>query len=413
MNRLKLLAAAVLGTTILGGFAMADWPQWRGPDRTDISKEKGLLAEWPGDGPKVDWIYKEGGLGYAGFAVVGDSLYTMGARGDVEMLIALSAADGKQKWAVPIGALLTNGWGDGPRGTPTIDGDFVYTLSGQGNLICAKTSDGSVVWKASMRDLGGRTPNWGYTESPLVDGGKVVVTPGGAKGAVAAFDKASGQLLWQSKEFVEPAQYASIIAVDHNDKRQYVQLTMSKIVGLDAETGAVLWVTDFPGKTAVIPTPIFHEGNVYVAAGYGVGCKMINVGEGNKVSEVYRNDVMVNHHGGVVLVGDHLYGYSDKGGWTCQDFKTGKQVWAERRALGKGAVTYADGKLYLLGESDGQVVLIDASPAGWKEHGRFTLTPQTTNRNPKGKIWTHPVIANGKMYLRDQELIYCFDVKGK
>ncbi len=188
---------------------------------------------------------------------------------------------------------------------------------------------------------------------------------------------------------------------------------MSKVVGLDAESGAVLWVTDFPGKTAVIPTPIFKDGHVYVAAGYGVGCKMVKVGEGNAVSEVYRNDVMVNHHGGVVLVGDHLYGYSDKGGWTCQDFKTGQQVWAERKALGKGAITYADGKLYLIAEGDGQVVMIDASPKGWTEHGRFTLTPQTKNRNPKGKIWTHPVIANGKMYLRDQELIFCFDVKGK
>lgn len=413
MKRLKVIASAVLTTVVASGAAMADWPQWRGPDRTDISKEKGLLAKWPASGPKVEWMYKDGGMGYAGFAVVGDSLYTMGARGDTEMLIALSVKDGSQKWAVPIGALLTNGWGDGPRGTPTVDGDHIYTLSGQGNLVCAKAADGTVVWKASMRDLGGKTPQWGYTESPLVDGNKVVATPGGSKGAIVAFDKASGKVLWQSKDFTEGAQYSSIIAVDHNGKRQYVQLTMNKVVGLDAETGATLWVTDFPGKIAVIPTPIFKDGHVYVAAGYGVGCKMVKIGEGNAVSEVYRNDVMVNHHGGVVLVGDHLYGYSDKGGWTCQDFKTGQQVWAERKALGKGAITYADGKLYLISESDGQVVMIDASPKGWTEHGRFTLTPQTKNRNPKGRIWTHPVIANGKMYLRDQELIFCFDVKGK
>lgn len=412
MKRFKLVAAAVALTVSVGSLSLADWPQWRGPDRTDVSKETGLLNQWPAGGPAVTWINKDGGLGYAGFAVVGDTVYTMGSRGDTEHLLALDAKDGSQKWTTPIGALLTNGWGDGPRGTPTVDGDHVYTLSGQGNLVCAKIADGSVVWKASMRDLGGKTPNWGYTESPLVDGDRVVCTPGGDKGAIAAFDKRSGKLLWQSADFKEPAQYSSVIAADHNGKRQYIQLTMSKIVGLDAATGAVLWVTDFPGRTAVIPTPIFHDGHVYVAAGYGVGCKMVKVGEGNAVSEVYRNDVMVNHHGGVVLVGDHLYGYSDKSGWTCQEFKTGKQVWAEKKGLGKGAITYADGKLILVGENDGQVVLIDASPTGWKEHGRFTLTPQTKNRNPKGKIWTHPVVANGKMYLRDQELIFCFDVKG-
>ncbi|QOV88297.1 PQQ-binding-like beta-propeller repeat protein [Humisphaera borealis] len=413
MKSIKQLAAAVLLSSSLGAGVLADWPQWRGPDRTDISKETGLLKQWPAGGPKLDWIYKDGGLGYAGFAVVGETLYTMGARGDTEMLIALNVKDGSQKWAVPIGALLTNGWGDGPRGTPTVDGEHIYTLSGQGNLICAKASDGTTVWKASMRDLGGKTPGWGYTESPLVDGDKVVCTPGGAKGAVAAFDKKTGKVLWQSADFTEGAQYSSIIAVDHDGKRQFIQRTMAKVVGLDPSSGAVLWVTDFPGKTAVIPTPIYHSGNVYVAAGYGVGCKMVNIGSGNKVTEVYQNDVIINHHGGVVLVGEHLYGYSDKAGWVCQDFKSGKQVWAEKKALGKGAITFADGKLYLLGESDGQVVIIDASPEGWKEHGRFTLTPQTKNRNPKGKVWTHPVIANGKMYLRDQELIFSFDVKGK
>jgi outer membrane protein assembly factor BamB len=244
-----------------------------------------------------------------------------------------------------------------------------------------------------------------------VDGNKVVCTPGGNQGAIVAFDKTSGKKLWQSTDFKEGAQYSSIIAADHDGKRQYIQLTMNKIVGLDSENGSVLWTSNFPGKTAVIPTPIFRDGYVYVSAGYGVGCKLIKIEPDNKVTEIYENTVMVNHHGGVVLVGDYLYGHSDKAGWVCQDFKTGKQVWADKK-LGKGALTFADGKLYLLGEADGQVVLIDASPDGWKEHGRFTLKPQTTQRSPQGRIWTHPVIADGKLYLRDQELIFAFDVNG-
>ncbi len=263
-----------------------------------------------------------------------------------------------------------------------------------------------------MQDFGGKVPGWGYTESPLVDADKVLCTPGGKNGAIVALDKQTGKLLWQSKDFTESAQYSSIIAADINARRQYIQLTMKQLVGLDAASGAVLWTSEWPGKTAVIPTPIVHDGCVYVTSGYGAGCKLVRIDPDNKPVDVYQNTVMVNHHGGAVLVGDHLYGYSDKNGWTCQDFKTGKDVWTEKKALGKGCLTYADGMLYLLGESDGQAVLIEASPNGWKEHGRFKLQAQTTQRSPRGKIWTHPVIADGKMYLRDQELISCFDVKG-
>jgi outer membrane protein assembly factor BamB len=190
---------------------------------------------------------------------------------------------------------------------------------------------------------------------------------------------------------------------------------MQSVGAVNAKDGSLLWKVPFPGKTAVIPTPIFHDGHVFVAAGYGVGAKLIKIGEGNKAEDLNPepNPNMINHHGGVVLVNGNLYGYSDKGGWTCLDFKTGAVKWQENAALKKGAIHYADGKLYLLEENTGTVALIDASPDGWKEHSRFTLTPQTTQRNPKGKVWTHPVVANGKLFLRDQELLFCFDVSGK
>ena len=178
-----------------------------------------------------------------------------------------------------------------------------------------------------------------------------------------------------------------------------------------ADDGRLLWEADWPGRTAVVATPIVNNDRVYVTSGYGVGCMLIRIGQNNDVSEVYRNKVVKNHHGGVILVGDHIYGYSDGGGWVCQDFETGELVWNDKDKLGNGGVGFADGMLYCVSEQEGTVVLIEASPAGWKEHGRFTLTPQTELRKPAGKIWVHPVVVNGNLYLRDQDLVYCYDVK--
>lgn len=412
-NPVLLLAVAVAFP--LSHLVSADWPQWRGPNRDDHSGDTGLLKQWPEGGPKLVWTNKDAGLGYSGCSIVGGTLYTLGARDAVEYVIAIDANTGKEKWSAEAGALLTNGWGDGPRSTPTVAGGKVYTLSGKGQLSCFNAADGKLVWKTTMEDAGGKVPGWGYTESPLVEGNLVVCTPGGAQGAIAAFDKVSGKKVWQSADWTDPAQYSSIIAVDLNGARQFIQLTMQSVGAVNAKDGSLLWKVPFPGKTAVIPTPIFNDGHVFVCAGYNVGAKLVKIGSGNKAEDLNpdMNPAMENHHGGVVLVDGHLYGHSNKGGWTCLDFKTGAVKWQEQKALGKGAIHYADGQLYLLEEKTGTAALIDASPAGWKEHGRFTLTPQTTQRNPKGMVWTHPVVANGKLYLRDQELLFCFDVSGK
>ncbi len=401
---LGLLAAAPLAR------AANDWPQWRGPDRNDVSKETGLLKAWPEGGPKRVWMFENAGQGYSGPAMAGGKLFTIGTRDNREVLLALDAATGKERWVAPLSGVLKNGWGDGPRGTPTVDGGMVYALSGEGSLVCVQVADGKKVWEKTMSSFGGKKPGWGFTESPLVDGGKVLCTPGGAKGAIVALDKKTGNVLWQSAEFTDGAQYASIIAADVKGVRQYIQLTMQSIVGLDATDGKVLWKSPFPGQTAVIPTPIYRDGQVYVTAGYSVGCKSLKIVGGAEPETLYENKVMKNHHGGAILVGDYIYGHSDGGGWVCQNFKTGEEVWSEKK-LGKGAIACADGMLYCLDESKGTVALIEASPDGWKEHGRFTLSPQTKIRNPEGRIWTHPVISNGKLYLRDQDLIYCFDVK--
>ena len=373
--------------------------------------EKGLLQDWPEGGPKKLWTVNDAGLGYSGVTVQAGSLYTMGAFDKKEMLLAYNSSSGEKLWEVHVGELLTNGWGDGPRMSPTISNGKIYALGARGNLLCVLAKNGKQVWKKSLvDDLGGKVPGWGYTESVLVDQGKVICTPGGKDGAIAALDADSGRTIWRTKSFTDGAQYSSPISIMHQGKKQYVQLVMKNIVGIDPGNGSVLWKSKWPGKVAVIPTPIFSNGHVYVTSGYGVGCKLVKLGD-NYPTNVYENKVMKNHHGGVIKVGEHLYGYSDGVGWVCQDFKTGELIWNEKKALGKGAIAYADNRLYCQGEGDGRLILIDASPTGWKTHGEFTISPQTKKRNPKGRIWTHPVICDGKLYLRDQEYILCYDIK--
>jgi outer membrane protein assembly factor BamB len=388
-----------------------EWTQWRGPGRMDHSPDKAILSSWPEGGPKQLWLSRDGGLGYAGFSVADDTLYTMGALSGGENVIALDAASGKTKWSVQLdNRIYPNQWGDGPRMTPTIDGDRLYALSASGVLGCLNRADGKVLWKADLvSDFGGKLQSWGYTESVLVDGPRVLCTPGGSKGTMAALDKMTGKLLWQSKDLTEEAQYSSPILIEHGGKKQVVQLVGKKVFGLSPEDGSPLWQGDFPGRVAVIPTSIYHDGHVYVTAGYDVGARMFKLG-GDSPELVYESNKMVNHHGGVILVNGKLYGHSDKGGWTCQDFLTGEPVWQDK-TLGKGCCAYVAGHLICVSEKEGNVVLVEASEAGWKEKGRFTLSPQTEQRKPQGRIWVHPVIVDGRLFLRDQELIYCYDIK--
>ena len=406
----SLLAGLSLAATLVA----ADWPQWRGPTRNDHSPDTGLLKQWPEGGPKQVWLFKDAGLGYSGYSVVSGKLFTMGLRNEKEQLIALDAATGKESWSASAGEKYPNDWGDGPRATPTVDGDRVYAMGGNGLLICAQTSDGKVLWQKSLvSDLGGKRQGWGYTESPIVVGDKVICTPGGSKGTLAALNKLTGEVLWRTTDVTDDAQYSSPILIQHGGKPQVVQLVGQKVFGVDPATGALLWKTPFPGRVAVIPTPIDGgEGRIYVTAGYGVGCQMIQMGTNNSVEVVYENNkVMKNHHGGVVLVDGYIYGHSDGNGWVCQDLKTGKEVWSNK-GFGKGAVHFADGMLYCLNEKSGEVALVEASPKGWNQKGHFTLAPLSAQRNPQGGIWPHPVVVNGRLYLRDQEFLYCFDVKG-
>ncbi len=400
--------AAILLTLSLPALA-GDWPQWRGANRDDNSTETGLLKQWPAEGPKRAWLFEKAGMGYAGFSVVAGQLFTLGTRDGKEILLAIDEKTGNELWATPIGDLYTEQRGDGPRSTPTVDADRVYAMSGRGNLTCAQAKDGKILWEKSMQDLGGSVPHWGFTESPLVDGNLVLCTPGGDKGTMAALDKMTGAPVWQSAEITEGAQYSSIIPATISGKKQYVQFVMQTLFGVDAATGKLIWRSPWSaGRTAIIPTPIVKGDEVFISSGYGAGCKKVKV-KGSEATDVFMNKDLENHHGGVILVGDYLYGHS-KGGWTCMSFADGSVKWTDK-GVGKGAITYADGMFYCVGEKSGEVALIEASPSGWNEKGRFKLAPQSPDRSPQGAVWVHPVIANGKLYLRDQNYIYCYDVK--
>ena len=418
MKRHPFTALALLAISAIAqstSAAPGDWPEFRGPARDGVSKETGLLKEWPAGGPLLAWKINGVGDGYAGVAVVGDRIYTAGETTNSSFVMALNEANGAKLWEAKLGkpGPVGNPKFEGPRSTPTVDGDSVYELSQWGELACFDAASGKETWRKELvKDFSGTLPAWGYAESPLVDGDKIVVTPGGEKGTIVALDKKTGAVLWQSKELTDPAHYSSLVPVDYGGARQYVQLTPASVAAVSAADGKLLWRAARKGSVAVIPTPIFDDGFVYVTSGYAAGCSLfkVSVADGKFTTEqVYANKVMANHHGGVIKVGGYVYGYSDAKGWTCQDFKSGEAKWAEKEKLGKGAIAFADGRFYLRQEGGaGTVALIEATPEGYKELGRFDQPDRS-----KKSSWPHPVIARGKLYLRDQDLLLCYDIKAK
>ena len=408
------LAAALVSLSQLTSASAADWPQFRGINRDGKSGDTGLLQAWPEGGPKLLWKAKGIGRGYAGIVVVGDRLYTAGDKDEASNVIALNADGSQILWTTKLGKPGAPGWGGfaGPRAMPTVEGDLMFTVDQWGELVCISAADGKVQWRKNYeKDFGGSRPEWGFSESPLVDGDNVIVTPGGSDGAMVALKKKTGEVVWRSKGPTDQTQYASIIAAPIGGARHYCQINMQNVFGISATDGAVLWKLARKGATAVIPTPIVDGDLVYYSSGYGIGCELYKIsGSGNSFTaeKVYGNKNMCNHHGGVVKVGPHLYGYSDGKGLVCQDFKTGEIVWAEKEKIKKGAVSFVDGMLYCREEDTGRMILVAAVPDSYQEKGRFEQPERA-----KEKAWPHPTISQGKLYLRDQDSIFCYDVKAK
>jgi outer membrane protein assembly factor BamB len=387
-----------------------DWPQWQGQERTAISQETGLLQDWPKGGPPLLWKADNLGGGFSTPSVAGGRVYGMGFRGDDEIVWALDEKTGAEAWSVKIAKANRNvGYSEGPRCTPTVDGERLYVLGLGADLVCLQTKNGEEVWRKNLRkDFDGKVGGWGYSESPLIDGDKVLCTPGGKKATLVALDKKTGEPIWNG---VVPkgdqAHYSSIIAVDFQGQREYIQFLGGGLVGLSGD-GKFLWRYDHPHNgTANCSTPLYRDGLVFAASSYGTGgglAKLTPEGDAVKAEEVYFTKHMKNHHGGMVLLGDYLYG-SDEGRLTCLDFKTGAVQWADGKP-GKGSIAYADGRLYYRNEG-GPMILVEANPRKYIEHGRFK--PPRTDK----PAWPHPVLANGKLLVRDQGYLYCYDVKQK
>ena len=386
-----------------------DWPGWRGLHRDGISNEKGLLEKWPKKGPRLKWIARSAGIGYSSFAVKGGRLFTMGNRKDKrEYVAAYDAQSGKELWAHPLGKSFKQGRGDGPRGTPTIDGPWLYAEGASGELVCLDARTGEERWGFNiLKKFGGRNINWGLSESPLVVEDLLIVSPGARDSAVVALKKDNGDVVWKSPG--ERPGYASPILVEYGPTRQVVVFNSSAAVGVNLENGKRLWTyTSASNGTANCTTPVYHDGHVFVTSDYGTGGGLVRLapkGRGRvDSSEVYFTRDMKNHHGGVVLVDGYLYGFSSSI-LTCLDFKSGERMW-RNRSVGKGSLMYADGHLYCLSEK-GVVGLVVATPDRYREKSRFSIGK---SRKP---TWAHPVLANGALYLRKDGEIRCYDVRGK
>lgn len=379
----------------------ADWPCFRGPNHDDKSPDKGLLKAWPAEGPPKLWQFSGLGKGFSTVSVAGATIYATGDL-DEQMTLFAIAPDGTLKWKVVHDRAWTQSY-PGARSTPTVDADRVYIVSGHGLIGCYSTRDGARLWTRTMQELGGDTPNWGYAESVLIDGNFAVVTPGGAN-CITALDKMTGKTVWQSQGFDGPAHYSSCTPFTVNGAAMYAAGTGGGLVCVDARTGAKVFSNPFSSpNTANIPSPSFSDGYLFWATGYGKGGICMQLGpEGAR--QAWTSKDIVCHHGGYVIDNGYIYGNHERG-VTCLDLKTGQKKWFDK-GVGKCSLTFADGMLYLVGESDGSVGLAAASPEGFKLAGRFKV-------EGKGPSWAHPVVVGGRLYVRYDTNLYCFNVKGE
>jgi outer membrane protein assembly factor BamB len=417
----NVLAAVVAILLSVPAAADSDWTQWRGPKRDGHSPDTGLLKQWPSAGPSLAWKATGLGSGFSSVSLQGDRIYTMGDVGDSCTIIAMNLTDGKIVWSAKVGKTEGGGGYPGPRCTPTLDGKLVFGLGQYGDLVCVDQADGKEKWRKNLEaDFGGKTPHWGYAESPLVDGDQLVCIPGGKSGSVVALNKTSGEKIWQSEPLAGGAEYTSLLPVEIGGVRQYIVVTKGTMAGIAAKDGKVLWKGSHPGGTAVIATPVYADGIAFMTVAYGVGCKAFKITSANGAfsAEVAYSDegkdkkgakIMDNKTGGVIVVGEHLYGVTDGGRLKCVELKTGKVVWEDRCVGCKASVAFADGHLIVRGEDGrGTIALVEATPEGYKEKGRFDQPERS-----KKTAWPHPVIAGGKLYIRDQDVLLCFDVKAK
>lgn len=419
MKNVGMVALLAVAGGLVSSSVARDWPSWRGPNRDGIASETGLLREWTEAGPPLVFQAEGLGGGFSSVAVVGDSIFTMGQFGGKSALLALDRKTGQQiLWKTDIGP------GE-PNCTPTVDDGRVYALGREGDFVCVDAKTGKELWRVNFqKDFGGRMMSgWGYSESPLIDGDRVIVTPGSKTAQLACLDRKTGKVIWTSavpdlgRAGGDGAGYSSVVISRAAGVKQYVQLTGRGVVSVDAESGKFLWnYNRVANGTANIPTPIVKGDHVFTSTGYGDGgtalLHITKSGNGVEAREVYylASREVQNHHGGMILLGDHVYmGHGHNNGFPlCLELMTGKVAWNAGRGPGSGsaAIVLADGHLYFRYQN-GVMGLIEASPTEYQLKGQFKLAVRHR------ESWPHPVIVDGLMYLRDQGTLLCYDIRQK
>jgi outer membrane protein assembly factor BamB len=404
----------------------ADWSQWRGTNRDGICSETGLLKSWPTDGPALLWEITGLGPGYSSMTIVNGKLYTMGDisldSGKAQCVLAYDLATQKQVWAAKVGPVHNDG---GPRCTPTVDDGLVYAIGTSGDLVCVDARTGNVRWSKNLeKDFEGSNPGWRYSESPLIDGDKLLCTPGGRSAVMAALNKKTGEIIWKcsmpdiGRRGKDEAGYSSIVISEAAGVRQYVQLTNKGLIGVAAKDGRFLWgYNKIANNVANIPTPIVCGNFIFCSTAYNTGSALLELtaaGDGVEAKEIYFLDAktLQNHHGGLVRVGDYIYGGHDhnKGKPSCIEAKTGKVMWqADQPGGGSAAVLYADGNLYFRYEDD-TLALIEADPQNYNLISTFKL-PKRPGMSGPG--WSHLVIVDGRLYARHSDVLMVYDIKAK
>lgn len=420
-----LVALTSLALPLAAAPPGGNWPQWRGPQRDGVSTETGLLASWPAGGPPKLLTVTGLGRAFSSVAVAGGRIYTMGDRASGQYVIALDEETGKQVWATRIGNVYNSPDDfNGPRGTPTTDGELLYAIGTEGQLVCLETATGRERWRKSLeRDFDGQMMSgWNWSESPLVDGDRVVVTPGGGKAGIVALEKISGKEIWRSAvprfgpRGNDGAGYSSIVISNGGGVKQYVQLMGRGVLGVRASDGRFLWGNnEVANNIANISTPLVSGNFVFASTSYDAGSVMVELspapeGRATATKKYFISPgVFQNHHGGFVLIGGHIYGGHglSQGFPVCIELATGKSMWQRARGAGTGsaAVVAAEGHVYFRYQN-GMVALVEASPAGYKEKGSFQIP------NPHTLSWPHPVIAGGRLYLREQDALHVYNIKG-
>ena len=418
-NKEKLLIILCIMLSVCSIESKAqDWPQWRGSNRDGVLEKTGLNLNWSQKKPQIMWEFRQAGSGYSSPTIVGTTLYCQGATDGNGFAFALDTKTGKLKWKQELGPEIVPERENCPRGSVTIDGDKLYLIRGIGQIHCLSATDGKVIWqKDFIKEFNGKLMSrWGFSESPLVDGNLVICSPGGVDGTMIALDKNTGAVVWRATEWTDDASHSSAIVAEVDGIRQYIQQSAKGVAGVSAKDGKLLWKIEMPGyRTAVIPTPIYNDHLVYVTSGYNAGCACIRLskdGDGIKAETVYANSNLTNQHGGVVLMNGYVYGHSDASGWVCQNLKTGESAWSQRNREGvtKGCIIGVAGHLIIVDERSGTIVVASASTEGWSELGRMEFPERTQIQTMDNMVWAHPVIGEGKLFLRDHDLLFCYDL---